>query len=94
MIVVICRKLKKYWAVIVQEALEVLRTTPTEVVLTVCRPPPELQVLSAPPSADTVPAPPPPRRDNPPSTSASSLQLPLKRMESFGVRINIYIYLS
>uniref|UniRef100_A0A1B6JBW2 PDZ domain-containing protein n=2 Tax=Homalodisca liturata TaxID=320908 RepID=A0A1B6JBW2_9HEMI len=61
------------------EALEVLRTAPTEVVLTVCRPPPELQVLSTPLPAESAPV--PPRRD-PPSTS--SLQLPLKRMESFG----------
>ncbi|XP_054266595.1 tyrosine-protein phosphatase non-receptor type 13 isoform X3 [Macrosteles quadrilineatus] len=66
------------------EALEVLRTTPAEVVLTVCRPPPELQVLNAPTPADNALAPPPPRRDNAPSTSSSSLQLPLKRMESFG----------
>lgn len=61
------------------EALEVLRTTPTDVVLTVCRPPPELQILNVP--APTEPAPIPPRRDT--QSSTSSLLLPLKR-ETYG----------
>ncbi|XP_075221536.1 uncharacterized protein LOC142324565 isoform X2 [Lycorma delicatula] len=59
------------------EALEVLRTTPSDVVLTVCRPPGEI----IPPPEVTTSAPPPPRRD---PSSTSHLSLPLKQEDSFG----------
>ncbi|XP_066998955.2 tyrosine-protein phosphatase non-receptor type 13 isoform X2 [Anabrus simplex] len=62
------------------QALEVLRKTPTNVILTVCRPPAEMCCLQPPSDPPPPPPPPPPRRDLPPS----HLPLPLPPLQTEG----------
>lgn len=67
-----------------QEALEVLRTTPNNVVLTVCRPPGDVFCAQG-PSEPPPPPPPPPRRDPAHSVSCHSQHvLPLPPLQTDG----------